>query len=73
MEVGIPRDDAADAMLAHEDRRVRIVKQVGCEMGKLREGESASAAYTSTFVSTTSTTVLPWPRTGPLMAIRTYG
>jgi len=28
MKVGIPRDDAADAVLAHEDRRVSAVEQV---------------------------------------------
>jgi len=37
MEVGIPRDDAADAMLAHEDRRVSVVEQIAREMRKLRD------------------------------------
>ncbi len=35
MKVGIPRDDAADAMFAHEDRRVSVVEQIPREMGKL--------------------------------------
>ena len=37
MKVGIPRDDASDAVLTHEDGRVRVVEDIARKMGNLRE------------------------------------
>ena len=37
MKVGIPRDDASDAVLTHEDGRVRVVEEIARKMGNLRE------------------------------------
>ena len=37
MKVGIPRDDASDTVLTHEDGRVRVVEEIARKMGNLRE------------------------------------
>lgn len=49
MKVGIPREDAADTVLAHEDGRVRVVEQVAAQVRDFPEYLISDAGMTICF------------------------